>query len=193
MFINDWKKELFTIPNMLSFFRIALIPVYVLIYLNASAPQDYFLAGTVLAVSCLTDMIDGQIARHFHMTSEIGKVLDPVADKMTQLSLTLCLSVKYPILRWILLLFLVKEAFQTIVMIVMYRRGKMLPGAILPGKLCTIVLFVSFITLVLLPNLELSFVNAIAVIDAAFLIFSFIGYYLAYFGKKPYLLDVDTK
>lgn len=191
MFINDWKKDLFTIPNMLSIFRLTLIPVYISLYLNANAPRDYFLAGTILAVSCLTDMVDGQIARRFNMISNIGKVLDPVADKMTQLSLTLCLSVKYPILRYVLLLFLTKEVFQTAAMIVMYRRGKVLPGAILPGKICTIALFMSFITLVLLPNLDIHVVNSIAVTDALFLVYAFIGYYTAYFGKHPKLQDLN--
>ena len=99
MYINDWKKELFTIPNTLICFRIVLIPVYISISLRATEAKDYFLAGSILAVSCLTDMVDGHIARQFNMITKVGKVLDPVADKLTQLALTLSLSVKYPILR----------------------------------------------------------------------------------------------
>ena len=57
MFIKDWKKEIFTIPNILSMFRLVLIPVYVSIYLNADEASDYYLAASILAVSCLTDMI----------------------------------------------------------------------------------------------------------------------------------------
>lgn len=192
MFVNDWKKDLFTIPNLLSLIRLILIPVYISVYLHASQASDYILATLILGISCMTDILDGQIARHFNMTSEIGKVLDPVADKLTQLSLTLCLSVKYPILRWILLLFLVKEAFQTCAMIVMYRQGKALPGAILPGKVCTAVFFLSLIILVLIPELDSRFINLIAVTDAAFLIYSFTGYYLAYFGKTSKLVDLDN-
>ena len=75
MFIKDWKKEIFTIPNMLSLFRLVLIPVYVFIYLNADGQDDYFLAAAILAVSCLTDLIDGKIARHFNMISTVGKIL----------------------------------------------------------------------------------------------------------------------
>ncbi len=191
MFIKDWKKDLFTIPNMLSLFRLVLIPVYIVIYLNATESREYFIAGTILAVSCLTDMIDGKIARHFNMVSNVGKVLDPIADKMTQLALTICLSIKYPVLRCVLLLFLVKEAFQTLAMVVMYHRGKVLPGALVPGKLCTIILFVSFIFLVLLPDLDIRIVNSIAIVDAAFLIYAFIGYFLAYFGKHPKLQDLE--
>jgi len=81
MIIKDWKKEIFSIPNLLSIFRLALIPVYVAIYLNARNATDYYLAAAILAVSCLTDMIDGQIARHFNMITTVGKVLDPLAER----------------------------------------------------------------------------------------------------------------
>ena len=84
---KNWKKDIFTIPNMLSVFRLLLIPVYVAIYLNAQTLTDHLVAGSILAVSCLTDMIDGKIARHFNMISTTGKVLDPLADKLTQFTL----------------------------------------------------------------------------------------------------------
>ena len=80
MIIKDWKKEVFTIPNLLSLFRLLLIPVYVVIYLNADSLADYYIAAAILAVSCLTDLVDGKIARHFHMISTLGKFLDPLAD-----------------------------------------------------------------------------------------------------------------
>jgi len=191
MFIKDWKKELFTIPNMLSTFRLLLIPVYTIIYLNAIQDWEYFLAAAILAVSCLTDMIDGQIARHFNMISNVGKVLDPLADKLTQLSLTVCLSVKYPALRSVLLLFVIKEVFQASVAFIMFRRGKVLPGALIAGKICTTVLFISLILLVLLPNLNLQIVNIIAIIDALLLSYAFISYALAFFGKNTKLQDFE--
>ena len=192
MFINDWKKDVFTIPNILSMFRLVLIPVYVVIYLNAKDLSDYFLAGTILAVSCLTDMIDGKIARHFNMISTLGKILDPIADKATQFTLTLCLSIKYPILRFVLVLFIVKELFQGIAGLVNLRRGKMLPGALLAGKVCTTVLFISLILLVLMPDLNETIIDAIAITDLAFLSWSFISYILAYFGKKKKVQDLEN-
>ncbi len=184
MFIHDWKKEVFTIPNMLSLFRLALIPVYVVIYLNADCVQDYMIAGSILALSCLTDMIDGKIARKFHMISTVGKILDPVADKLTQFTLTLCLSIKYPVLRFVLILFVIKEGFQGVTGIIYLRKGSMLPGALFAGKICTVVLFLSLILLVLFPDLENGVVFFIAVIDTVFLSFSFLSYIFAYFGKN---------
>lgn len=191
MFINDWKKEVFTIPNMLSLFRLVLIPVYVVIYLNATEMREYFIAGTILAVSCLTDMIDGKIARHFNMISTVGKILDPIADKLTQFTLTLCLSIKYPVLRFVLVLFVIKEGFQGVVGLVNLRKGKMLPGALLAGKICTTVLFISLIVLVLMPSLKPEIVNTIAIVDTAFLSYSFITYIFAYYGKNVKVQDME--
>ena len=191
MFIKDWKKDVFTIPNLLSMIRLALIPVYIYIYLNATDLRDYYIAGGILVVSCLTDMIDGQIARRFHMISNLGKILDPIADKMTQLALIACLSVQYPLLRVALLLLLCKELFQAIAALIMFRRGKALPGAILPGKICTTVLFVSFIAMVLMPEMDLWIANTIATIDAIFLAYAFISYIFAFFGKHSKVEDFE--
>lgn len=188
--IKDWKREFCTIPNLLSLFRIILVPVYVTIYLNATDIRDYYLAGGILAVSCLTDMVDGMIARHFNMISTVGKVLDPMADKVTQLALTICLSIRYPVLLYVLILFLAKEIFQVIAALINLRRGKMLPGALMAGKLCTTVLFVSLILLVLFPGISPALVNAITLTDCVALLIAFISYILAFFGKYAKVEDV---
>ena len=192
MFIHNWKKEVFTIPNMLSMFRIALIPVYIVIYLNAGQPEEYFLAGSILAVSCLTDMIDGKIARKFNMISTVGKILDPIADKLTQFTLTLCLSVKHPVLRYVLLLFVIIEGFQGIVGLVYLFNRKMLPGALPAGKVCTTVLFISLTVLVFFPEMKQEFVDLIAIIDTVFLAYAFIHYIFAYFGKNTKVQSLDN-
>ena len=181
MFIKDWKKDLFTIPNMLSLFRLLLIPVYVVIYLNAEAAIDYYIAGGILAVSCLTDMIDGQIARHFNMISTIGKILDPLADKITQFTLIVCLAITYPILIPLMVLFFIKEVFQLVAGLVTLRKGKMLTGALITGKISTAVLFVSLIILVMFPNIGSTAVNIIMVVDGILLLISFLHYAFTYF------------
>lgn len=193
--IKDWKKEIFTIPNLLSLFRLTLIPVYIIIYLKATELYQHFISASILAVSCMTDMIDGKIARHFNMISTVGKVLDPLADKLTQFALTICLSIRYPILRAVVLLFFIKEVYQLVLGIIYLRKGMMLPGALLIGKICTTILFVSLIVLVLFPMgvLPESCVSAIALVDSIFLIASFIGYTLAYFGRNAKIKDVSDK
>lgn len=193
MFIKDWKKEVFSIPNLLSLFRLALIPVYAYIYLNATETYHYIIAGTIMAVSCITDMIDGKIARRYNMVTTLGKILDPLADKITQFTLTLCLSLEHPVLMPVLALFVVKEIFQLVMGILHLCKGRMLPGALMAGKVCTTVLFISLIALVLFPNIPPVAVDLIAVIDGVFLAISFVSYILAYFGKNRKVQDLGTE
>lgn len=180
---NNWKKEIFTIPNMLSIFRLALIPLYISIYLNAEDSADYYLASAILAVSCLTDLIDGQIARRFHMISTVGKVLDPFADKITQFTLVVCLAVRHYVLWGIVVLIVVKELFQLIAGIIAFKHGRMLKGAQITGKVCTTVLFVSLILMVMLPELNPAYINWIALIDGIFLLIAFGDYIYVYLRK----------
>jgi cardiolipin synthase len=147
MLIKNWKKEILSIPNLLSLFRLALIPVYIAVYLNATEPSHYYLSAGILAVSCLTDLIDGKIARRFNMITTLGILLDPVADKATQFALILCLAVRYPVLWYLVGMFVIKEGFQLIAGSLILRKGKILDGALLTGKICTTVLFVSLIHL----------------------------------------------
>ena len=190
MLIKNWKKEIFTMPNVLSFFRLALIPVYMVIYFNADSPEDFYLSAGILAVSCLTDLIDGKIARHFNMMSTVGMILDPIADKATQFTLIICLASQYPVLWHLVVLFVIKESFQLIAGGLTLRKGKILDGALLPGKICTTVLFVSLIIMVMMPNMESGIVRLIVLLDAAFMVISFVSYILAYFGKNKKIHDI---
>ena len=192
MFIKNWKKEIFTIPNVLSMFRLVLIPLYVTIYLNAVNYRDNFIAAAILAVSCLTDLIDGKIARHFNMISSLGKILDPVADKATQFTLIICLTVKYNVLWYLVCLFILKESFQLIAGGINLRKGKMLKGALISGKICTTVLFIGLIIMVMIPNLSVNAVNIIAIIDGIFMLIAFIDYIIAYFFKENKFQAIET-
>jgi cardiolipin synthase len=188
----NWKKEIFTIPNLLSLFRLVLIPVYMTIYLNAKNPADYFLAALILAFSCLTDLVDGFIARRFNMISNFGKLLDPVADKLTQFTLIVSLTFRYPVLVYLICLFVVKESFQLIAVGINLRKKKMLDGALFTGKLCTTVLFTSLIAMVMIPTLKESTVAVLAAIDAVFLLLAFADYVRAYYGKNPKVKDIEA-
>ena len=191
MFIKDWKKEILTIPNLLSLFRLILIPVYITIYLNAQNTTDYYVAAGILAVSCLTDLIDGKIARHFNMISTVGKILDPFADKATQFTLIICLAVNYNVLWYLVALFVVKESFQLIAGSINLKKGRMLKGALISGKICTAVLFVSLIFMIMVPNLQDATVNLIAAVDAVFMLVSLGNYLSTYFSRENKFQDLD--
>ena len=189
--IKDWKKDLLTIPNFLSLFRLLLVPVYMTIYLNGSQPRDYIAAAVILAVSCLTDMIDGKIARKYNMGSKVGQLLDPIADKVTQFALIICLSVKYPVLWNLVILFVIKESFQSIAAFVTYRKGKILTGALFSGKICTTVLFMSLILMVLMPDMDTKVVNVITIVDGIFMLVAFVDYIRAYLDKRTKFIYLE--
>ena len=191
MIIKDWKREILTIPNLLSLFRLLLIPVYVVLYLKAETNTDYYIAAAILAVSCLTDLIDGKIARRFNLITTVGKVLDPIADKATQFTLIACLAVRYPILIYLIALFVVKEAFQLFAGIWLFKKGKILKGALISGKICTTVLFLSLIFMVMLPGLTQRQVEIIAVVDLVSMVIAFTEYAIAYFSKKNHFQNID--
>ena len=189
MGIQNWKKQVFTIPNILSLFRLLLIPVYIHIYLNAKSIADYHLAAAILAVSCLTDAVDGQIARRFNMITAVGKVLDPLADKITQFTLIICLAMRHPILWSIIGLFVAKELFQLVAGYIIVRHGKILKGAQISGKICTTVLFVSLTLLVLVPDIHPYWVVGITIVDTLFLLIAFIDYIFVYVRKSEELTE----
>ncbi len=111
-------KNCWTIPNLLTVIRIALVPVFAVLFYKGY----YIWAVSVLLVSGLTDTFDGKIARRFNQISDLGKVLDPVADKLTQITLAVMLFIKFHgsthktlvAFAWIFLIFLIKEAIMVI-------------------------------------------------------------------------------
>ena len=191
MLIKDWKKEIFTIPNLLSFFRLILIPVYMIVYLKAKEKSDYIIAGVILTISCLTDMVDGKIARRFNMITTFGKFLDPLADKLTQFALLLCLAIRYKVLWSVFSLFVLKELFQLFAGILAAKHGYILKGALFSGKVCTTILFLSLVIMVLFPNIGIPAIDIIAMIDGVFLMVAFADYFITYLGKKSRFQPLD--
>ena len=85
-----------TIPNCISLFRIFLVPCFVWVFLTASLPEDFTLAAVLLVVSAVSDLLDGWIARRFHMTSKLGKIL---TRQLTSSPCSGCLSACGPGIR----------------------------------------------------------------------------------------------
>lgn len=142
-------KELFagclTIPNLLSVIRIALIPVFGELYYNG----DVLWAVIVLIISGLTDFFDGKIARKFNQISALGKLLDPVADKLTQITIAIVLYLTFSqssdatvrAFSWVFLIFLAKEALMVVGGGLMVAFGLRPVAAEMPGKIATFVFY----------------------------------------------------
>lgn len=176
----DFKKyRIFTIPNLLSLFRIFLIPIFIFIYITADSSKESIAAAIIILISSLTDMLDGFIARRFNQISELGKFLDPLADKLTHTAVAVCMAFKVPNMVYLLLLLVVKELFMGVASVVIYKRkGRKLDGAKWFGKLSTIVFdVVIFIMLCLYPYfISIDVSNILILIVGIFLGLSFILY-----------------
>ncbi len=179
------KKQILTIPNMLSFFRLALVPVIIWAYVGLT---DYILAIVLIAISGITDVVDGKIARKFNMISDFGKVLDPVADKVTQGCLIICLISRYKLMIPLIALFIVKEAIMLLLGFLVYKRHDSVNGAKWYGKLNTVVLYSVTVLLIMFPNIPEPWANAMIVLCGGLIIFSLVGYALFY---KPLLKKED--
>ena len=133
-----FKGKVLTVPNLLSALRILLIPVFMWSYLRR---ENITATVVLLAASGLTDMLDGFIARRFHMVSEFGKALDPLADKLTQLAMLCCLVLRFPRLLWLIIVLCVKECFVASTQLLVFHRTDMVLGAEWHGKLTTLLLY----------------------------------------------------
>lgn len=175
---SPYENRIITIPNLLSFFRILLLPLFVYLYLHAGTTWEYLSAAIVLAVSALTDLIDGKIARRFHMISKLGKVLDPIADKLTHITIAFCLCWRIPQMLYVFILLLVKEF--TMMFLALYgtfrKNKKIWDSAQWYGKVCTTIVFIIFITLALFPNIPTPTINILLIVCSVSLLGSLILY-----------------
>ncbi len=132
------SKKISTLPNLLSVIRLLLIPVIVYLY---CAKDNYLATAVVLFISALTDVVDGFIARRFDMISDLGKILDPVADKLTQFAMMLCLLSRFPLMWAPLILLVIKELLVSVTGIAAIKYTGEVLSAVWHGKLTTVVLY----------------------------------------------------
>lgn len=136
------KKELFTIPNLMGYFRILLIPVFMYIYINAHSTADTYHALAVLILSGITDFFDGIAARKLHQVTELGKALDPIADKLTLGAVILCLIETIQGFQYLFAVFAVKELYMLFGNLISMRsHGRKLDGAAFIGKAATMITY----------------------------------------------------
>ena len=123
-------KDLFKLPNILCYIRIALVPLFVYLYFTAEEPVDYYVATLVVMLSGITDFLDGQIARRCNMITDLGKIIDPAADKLMQLAMLVTLAINIPYMCILAVYLIVKEVVMALMgLVVMKRANRRLDGA----------------------------------------------------------------
>ena len=139
------NKKIFTVPNLLSAIRIILIPFIVIFYM-----KKYVITATVLVlVSGISDMLDGYIARTFNQVSDLGKILDPIADKLTMVAVVFLVAVHHLPLRIMLCVLVGKELLMLLGALALFGSGARPCQAKIFGKLATLSLYITVFTVML--------------------------------------------
>jgi len=178
------KKEIFSIPNILCYIRILLVPVFLYTYFTAETGEDHMLSAGILLVSSLSDFFDGFIARKFNMITELGKLVDPVADKLTQFVVACTLVYTYPAYAWLVAIIILKDGMLLFVGYYIYKKsGKHLAQAELPGKIATAVFFMVSIVLIAFYIPQSAIANIMIYTTLALMVIA-----MYYYGKGLYHL-----
>ncbi len=162
-------KNMLTIPNVISFFRILLIPLFAVVYFRDELENHFFLAFLIVLISGISDVADGLIARKFNMVSDLGKVLDPIADKLTQAVVLLCITINHMVILPTFIVLFIKELLTMFAAIHILSNGTKPISSRWFGKLSTVVVFITMAYAIIvdiysLPEIPLYVLNIIAIV-----------------------------
>ena len=146
MFIEE-KNPILNVPNLLTFFRIALIPLLVILLLSPSRTSCFF-ATTIFAIASITDWLDGYIARRMGIVTLFGKFLDPIADKLIVAAALVMILPYDRAPAWMVLIILSREIIITGLRSIASTEGIVIPASNL-GKFKTIFQIVAILALLL--------------------------------------------
>ena len=173
--------DVVAIPNILCYLRIIMVGVFLYIYNTATSQNDYYIAMLVVMVAGITDFLDGRIARKFNMITDLGKVIDPVADKLMQFAMLITLTFNVKNMYMLTIYLIIKEVVLALIaFIILKTKGRRLNGAKWYGKVCTAVLYVVMLVFVAVPQLNAYLRNALLIVCAAAITLSFVMYIRLY-------------
>lgn len=179
-----------TIPNLLTYLRILLIAPFVISFIK----EQYILAMVFLGISALSDCCDGYITRRFNQITALGKMLDPVADKLTLLAVMVCITIMTPQVLPLMVILIIKDVSMLIGGTILLKKGLNPPAAKWYGKLGTIMFYGSVIIIVFLKavfKIEIPVLDIILLSATAFvMIFALVKYFLIY---KSLLREKNNK
>lgn len=172
----QWK---WTVPNALSLLRMAILPVFIVLYIRScSIDSDALMYASfgLLVLSGLTDCFDGFIARRFHQESEIGKLLDPIADKLTQVAVLIALATQYREFLPLLVICVIKEMLQGLGGFIVLAKGMKMRSSKWYGKMSTVVFYVTVAAIVIWKDMPYWLVLALIALVGVLMLFAFLRY-----------------
>ena len=166
------------LPNILSIIRLILVPVFAAVYFSPIEYANVFAAGIYILAS-LTDVLDGMIARRYNLITKLGRLLDPLADKIMSVTVVACIAISGVIPLWAVIIFVVKEFLMALGALVLYKaKSDVMPSNHL-GKASTAVFFITCMILMLF-NLDNTTSTVLIVIAAGFSFVALFVYFYQY-------------
>ena len=176
------------IPNIITTFRLFLVPLFSYLLLIA---DNLWGASIVLALSGLSDIIDGIIARKYNMITEIGKVYDPLVDKLMQITVLFGLAVKGLIPFWFISIIIAKELIMILASLVLYIK-KIIVQAKWYGKMSTVIFYAVMFFHVLLKDIPYSVSMILLLILVASMLFSLLAYCGQFISSKKEVEQIEN-
>lgn len=177
---SKFLKENLNIPNIISLMRIVIIIPFTIFILS----EKYVEAAVMLLISGLSDAIDGSIARYFNKITQLGAMLDPIADKLTLVAVMFCIGIKFPIIMPLLIILVGKEVLMLIAGAILIKKHKKTPHSKWYGKLGTVFFYTSVCIIVSLKaifNIENEIlILTLMTITAALMLFAIIKYFIIF-------------
>ncbi len=174
------------IPNILSVFRILLVFVFAYVFF-LDYPANLIPALMVFLTAGLTDVIDGYLARRFNWITDIGKLLDPFADKLMQCTVLVCLSLKGLIPIWLPICYVVKELTMVIGSFFLLRRHSVVTSSKWFGKAAVCIFYASIFALMVMHDyFETNHLarDIVSIVMLASAIAAIVSYFVEYFIRQ---------
>lgn len=159
--IEEASDKILTIPNLISFIRLCLVPAYLTLLLE----EHNILATILFSIAAGTDFVDGQIARRTHTVSKLGQLLDPAVDRILMITGVLGVYLVGRLPLWVIVLVVFRDLLLLVGGFILTLRFKARVPVVFIGKVATTLLFVGFAFLLL----NLPIVNGLGVCDASWL------------------------
>jgi len=153
------------VPNIISIFRICLVPVFIIVYFTEDSDIRIY-AISIYVLATFSDFLDGYLARRFKASTNLGKLLDPLGDKLMTIAVMVCITIDGIIPIWAVLIAGLKEILMAIGGFVVHKVAQVeIPASNLIGKTSTVVFFLVCVALMFFRNIPRD--AAIAMISAA--------------------------
>lgn len=178
--------KIFNVPNVLTMLRMVMIPLFIYVFF-LPIEHSMLWAALIYAVAAFTDFLDGMIARKYNLITNFGKLFDPLADKLLQLSAVACLVIAEVLPLWFFMFYIAKEVIQIVASIFLLKR-KVVVSANIFGKIASVLFYIATAAF-LLFEINAVFKNVILIVVVLMSLLAFVKYAMEFMSQKKALSE----